>query len=405
VTMNDRGLSLSPTEMLKGYILSEIKDDGDRARADDVWKSVFDGLLARNREEGDADDDFMKTWLRSRYAETIRENKKGAEPRDFDLIGSEFHKWVRSNADSMGLDCPKSFSDLVGIDLKFYSELYMRIKDLSERFDKGFEDLYYNARLKFTFQFQLILSAVSPSDGREAVDRKIRMVSRFANQYVMLFGVNYRDFSYSNVKRSMFMLTKDIRGMDAHRLGCYLADYLDGLGLSMDGIDSLRLSTFTKRFIPFMLARIAFYLEEGCMDPSRGIAKYMARGRGNNYDVEHIIADSYESYRDAFDDEEEFKDYRSRLGNLILLPADKNRSIQDQTYEEKLDTYAGENILAKTLCSGFYKNNPRLRAFVEESGLDWHPLDSFGKEEIQYRQGLYKETAKAIWDVSSLRTM
>ena len=30
VTMNDRGLSLSPTEMLKGFLLSEIKDDSIR---------------------------------------------------------------------------------------------------------------------------------------------------------------------------------------------------------------------------------------------------------------------------------------------------------------------------------------------------------------------------------------
>ena len=32
VTMNDRGLSLTSTEMLKGYLLSEIKSDSTREK-------------------------------------------------------------------------------------------------------------------------------------------------------------------------------------------------------------------------------------------------------------------------------------------------------------------------------------------------------------------------------------
>src|SRR6185437_4882648 len=38
VSMNDRGLSLTPTEMLKGYLLSEIKDDQKRNEANELWK-------------------------------------------------------------------------------------------------------------------------------------------------------------------------------------------------------------------------------------------------------------------------------------------------------------------------------------------------------------------------------
>ena len=38
VTMNDRGLSLTSTEMLKGYILSEIKSDSSREKLNGVWK-------------------------------------------------------------------------------------------------------------------------------------------------------------------------------------------------------------------------------------------------------------------------------------------------------------------------------------------------------------------------------
>src|SRR5438552_1369938 len=37
-TMNDRGLSLTPTDMLKGYLLANITDAGRRADASQVWR-------------------------------------------------------------------------------------------------------------------------------------------------------------------------------------------------------------------------------------------------------------------------------------------------------------------------------------------------------------------------------
>ena len=45
----------------------------------------------------DEDADGIKSWLRSQYAESIRERKRGAAPKDFDLIGTEFHRWVRDH--------------------------------------------------------------------------------------------------------------------------------------------------------------------------------------------------------------------------------------------------------------------------------------------------------------------
>ena len=50
-TMNDRGLSLTPADMLKGYLLAHITDDDDRIHAGKVWKDRITGLmeLARTR--------------------------------------------------------------------------------------------------------------------------------------------------------------------------------------------------------------------------------------------------------------------------------------------------------------------------------------------------------------------
>ena len=96
-TMNDRGLSLTPADMLKGYLLANITDADKRTRASRVWKERVQALAELGKDE---DADGIKSWLRSQYAESIRERKRGAAPQDFDLIGTEFHRWVRDHEDA-----------------------------------------------------------------------------------------------------------------------------------------------------------------------------------------------------------------------------------------------------------------------------------------------------------------
>lgn len=100
VTMNDRGLSLTSTEMLKGYLLSEIKDDKKRESLNELWKTK---VLALRKNDDKGDEVFIKVWLRSQYAETIRETKAGSINKDFDIIGVSFHKWVRDEKEKLGL--------------------------------------------------------------------------------------------------------------------------------------------------------------------------------------------------------------------------------------------------------------------------------------------------------------
>ena len=56
VTMNDRGLSLTSTEMLKGYILSEIKSDSSREKMNGIWK---DKVLTLKKDDDKGDETFI----------------------------------------------------------------------------------------------------------------------------------------------------------------------------------------------------------------------------------------------------------------------------------------------------------------------------------------------------------
>src|SRR3546814_17855648 len=89
-TMNDRGLSLSPTDMLKGYLLANIAEN-KRVTANNRWRSRIAELNEAGKE---VESDFFKAWLRSPFAHKIRKRKRGAKPADFDRIGKEKRKSV-----------------------------------------------------------------------------------------------------------------------------------------------------------------------------------------------------------------------------------------------------------------------------------------------------------------------
>ena len=50
-TMNDRGLNLTPIEMLKGFLLSKYRDDTKRKTANEFWKKIIIELKAFDKEE------------------------------------------------------------------------------------------------------------------------------------------------------------------------------------------------------------------------------------------------------------------------------------------------------------------------------------------------------------------
>ena len=78
-TMNDRGLRLSNTDMLKSFLLSRSGDGPTIEMLNDIWRRRVTEL---SDDEKNADAEFIKDWLRGNYAETQRERKKSATPGD-----------------------------------------------------------------------------------------------------------------------------------------------------------------------------------------------------------------------------------------------------------------------------------------------------------------------------------
>lgn len=397
-TMNDRGLRLSNTDMLKGFLLARMDDNETIEAANELWRSQITTLtdLAKN-----ADSDFLKHWLRGKYANTIRERKRDAVPEDFDLIGTAFHKWVRDNRKVIGLHSTDDYAKLVNHDFKRMSDRYIHLLNVSHRLEDGWEHVYYNATTGLTLQYLPIMAAVTPDDDQDTFQEKTRMITAFLDVFVARRIVNFRNFGYSTVSYTIFNLARDIRNKDIDILREILADRIADLDESFDGIENFEITQRNGSHIRYLLARMTAWIERKCSNRV-DFAEYVNRRCKDPFEVEHIWANKYERHEDEFSNPHDFANQRNQFGGLLLLPKSFNASFGDKTYECKLKHYYGQNVLAKSLNPLAYENNPSFVRFREETGLPFKYHREFKKSDMEKRQQLYKQICEQVWSPERL---
>ncbi len=398
-TMNDRGLSLNQSEMLKGYLLSNIINDEDKETANQIWRKRVLELIQIGKEE---EIDFIKSWLRAQYSESIRERKKGAVNKDFDKIGTEFHKWVRENKTKLGLKKSSDYYNLITKNYIKYSDHYINIRESSKNFNPVFESVYYNAHNNFTLQYPILLAPITESDDLNTVNHKIRITSLFIDIMIARRFANFRILSYSGLVYTMFNLIKDIRNKSTHQLVDFLTDRLNKMEETFEGLKKLYLHQQNRRHIHYLLARMTYFIEK-----ESGIAsdfvKYVSKDIKKPYEIEHLWADHYDRHKNEYGTPQEFSQNRNYFGALILLPRGFNQSLKDDSYSNKVKHYIRDNLLAQSLNSESYKKNPSFRHFIEDSGLPFKAYNDFKKADLEERQELYKQICEKIWNPEKLK--
>ena len=217
-TMNDRGMSLNPTEILKGFILSKIEDDTKSDEMNDFWRDRIAGIKTQTGIDGDLD--FFRAWLRAKYAETIRPTKLGSENEDFELIGTQFHAWVKNNPNKTFLKTSNDFYFFIRSDFDFYSDLYKLLFILRNNFKQEFENLYVSHfyPIADSLTYPLLMSPVSKIDDDNLVYDKIRIVGKFIDIYTVLRTISGKAITQSSIRYSMYDLVKTIRNFDLETL-------------------------------------------------------------------------------------------------------------------------------------------------------------------------------------------
>ena len=400
-TMNDRGLSLTSTEMLKGYLLSNLDSAEEKVKLNELWRRKIAKLRDKYGEDSE-DADFFTAWLRAKYAKSIRTGKKGAENEDFEKISLKFNNWIRDNKDIIGLNNSSDFYDFINRKFNFFSDIYLQIASATLTLNHELEHVFYINKFEFpyTFYFPLIMSPIKIDDGQETIRKKISMVSRFIETFIIYRLVNYRTLSHSSIRYTMFNLVKEIRDKNTVELAKILKSKVNNFEDKLDKIMDFQLHQQNKRKVQYLLARITNHIEKKCSIQSN-FTNYIDRNISKPFEIEHIWANRFEDHMNEFNDEGKFEDFRNKIGGLILIPQGFNQSYGSMSYEEKLPHYFSQNMLAKTLNPQCYEKNPSFIDYVKKSKLPFVPHRHFKKSDLMKRQLLYKKICEEIWNVNA----
>lgn len=403
-TMNDRGLSLSNTDMLKGYLLASITDAAKRAEANKEIKQWLLTFAKRDseRDTKESEADFFKAWLRAKYAQDIRERKKGAKPEDFDLIGTEYHRWVRAKDYLIGLNTSDDFNRWVRQDLRFFARVYLELLDASETLKPGLESVRFNADHGFTQQFQVLLAPLLPTDDEATVRAKLKLTADYLDCWLNRRLWNFKSIDYSTLQYATFLLTKELRNLSLDALRDKLITRLttDQKELPLD--EQPYLNNWNAKSLHRQLARFTHWLEEQSGQPGRYL-EYIVRSGKIAYEIEHLWANHFERHTDEFAHAQEFSTHRNKVGGLVLLPKKINASLNDKAYSDKLEHYQSENLLARSLHPMCYVHNPGFLKLKAETGLPFKAFTEFKKANFDERFSLYKGIGELLWSTDRLK--
>ena len=399
-SMNNRGLSLSPSEMLKGFILSKFTDEAKRIFINESWKKDMQELFIYGQG---ADDLFFQAWMRSQFANTIRPSKAGSLNMDFENIGTRFHNWFKENYNKGLLSAAINgdIENFIESNYKFFLKNYLKIRAAELSFSKELEHIYYIKRwgIAPSLSYQLLLAPIIIGDTDEICMQKIETVAKYIDGFVVRRSANYKNFSASSIRYTMCTLTKEIRHKTIAELKEILSNniaVIDEVFNFDNGLPRFRMHGMNKYFIKYLLSRITSYIDNG-MGSGNTFELYMHNPNAKPFEVEHIWCDHFEQFTDEFTQKTDFDNVRNLIGALLLLPRGTNQSLNDMMYSEKMPHYVKDNILAKSLCKETYIKNPNFANFIKAQNITLCSHSQFKKCDIEKRCSDYAIIANKIW--------
>jgi len=318
-TMNDRGYNLTPSEMLKGLLLSKVEKEEFLIELNEIWRENISKLHYFSRDE---DLEFFRAWFRGQYAESMkRSTAAGTAREDFEKIGTSFHRWVKENTKTLKLKSEENYYYFVKSDFVFYSELYMRIKKMERYPIPGFELINYitNYTVATSLSYPLYLSSINKTDSEDVINNKLLIVANFMERYVILKSILNQPISQTSIRYSFFnSIIKEIRDLDVNELEQKLENYLTQFDDAFELIRNVNTYNSNRKFLKYFISRVTLYLDNLCGINTDFYDLITAR-RKSGSNVLHIIN---EKDKKSFENEDIFYSVATNIGAIALLRKD-----------------------------------------------------------------------------------
>jgi len=396
--INDRGVKLKPYEILKGKLLGQIdKDELEHFGFNELWDTQV-GLM--NEYAEDEIDEFFIYYLRAKFANTVGDSRK------FD---QSYHRMMFMPDINQTLDLqhnPIAVKHFLGHEFKYYTQLYLKVLKYLNTLDANYPHVFYNRLIEMDSQFLLILSACSLNDQLE--DEKIKLVSYHVDRLFTLLQLQ-RSYDSNDFNEVIYKISSQIREKTPAEIVEVFEDSLLAMISDMRGTPVTESVSYTlfkdtgyelnKRFKRYFFARIEEFIAGGTkMNMKHSITDLVQKtGSVTGFHIEHILAHNAENLQAFNDDRDRFERERNRLGGLLLLKGKDNISSNNETYTNKLNTYANSLYWNETLRQDSYKAKKDFDHMMDMYKLNFRPMNSFGANELEERHKLLFDMVKVIW--------
>ena len=345
--LNDRGLNLSPTDILKAKIIGAIQEESERETYTEIWEEIEESL-GRDR-------------FRDLFAH-IRMIHRPTKLRG--TLEAEFRK------DVMAKTGPTEFMDQI---LRPMSDAYAQIinqdfasKNDAKRINRSLRHLAMLDNVDWQPPTILFLSKFSDQHG---------LVAEFLSAIdALAYGMFIcRDSVNKRISRYAEIIGKIDSGADVLKdSSLYLSD--DQKTRVMNQLDGPVYET--QRIIKPILLRIDEKLSDGSANYDHHIIS-----------IEHVLPQNPaedSEWMKLFPDEKERSCWTHRLANLVLLSRSKNSRARNYSFERKKKEY-------------FFRNG--ASPFVLTSQV--RDADSWTPDHLATRQEELLEVCRKIWNLHS----
>ena len=347
-TMNDRGLEITNAEKLKGYVLSNITNDDQRNEINDVWREKMSKLREEIEFKKDEkpEEKFFQVWFRAQYANSIRTDK---EDKDWELIGTQFHRWFKDNhkdKELFNIHSSEDFYTFFRDVFPFFADLYIDIRGIKNKgkYNKQAPHLCYVTHPGMTgwwraesLQDPLLLAPIRVKDEKKVIYKKLDVAAKYIETLTVRRVLNRKSASQSGLLHNMFNTIKSIRHKETTEVFNDLREKVKGIEQTWSATETFNLNNQNKKFTKHLLSRISSHVDYLAGD-TKNYLSYQDPGEGKPYEIEHIWADNFEAIKehvkDNIKDEFQFEQWRNKIGALLLLPQGVNQSLSDKSYEK-----------------------------------------------------------------------
>ncbi|RKS97351.1 DUF262 domain-containing protein [Chryseobacterium defluvii] len=343
-TMNDRGYNLTPSEMLKSYLLSKIDNENFLNELNSIWKEKISKLHSISVDE---DLEFFRAWLRGQYAETMKKSTSaGTDREDFEKIGTSFHSWVKEKSSHLKLKHEENYYYFVKGDFSFYSDLYLKIKKLEKSNNNNLPLVNHltNYNIATSLSYPLYLAAVKKTDSEDIIESKIDIISKFIERFIIYRTFSREPISQTAIRQIIFKdVITEIRDLTIEELIDYLNKIINYENL-FKGLTNMRSYFFNRKFIRYFFARISEHLNLLC-DINEDFYDLISARRKNGTNIINIF-----EYKEL--ENNGHKDEYFNIANTII----KLKSSSDGKNENILYRYLVENDLTDKESEILYNN-------------------------------------------------